>query len=449
MVRMYRQTFASWYDSISAQGNGHHGNVTIDGHTTAWESIYHAAIDLCQHSFDTGLYLIEPSRSHQCLINLLAITMSPGCSFFWGNLKNTDIRVLPVAENLYRVVDNNIDLDRYTNPERAYYGTLTSGTTENSKIAMGFLDQLPLIGAHYSNILYRTSLPVNDKQGYVCCCLPLEYSASFMMCLLPAWITCRNLIIFDPTNWQYVLEIMKNNRVSIVIAPSLLSTACASIKDICTSSNITFLTTAGPLSKTRVDTTLRKFPNARFEISYGSTETGIITFDQFNSASTSVGRPLLGKPTWVKQADKDGVGKIATSGLGNRQFYLGTDDEIENREGIVTDLDYGHFDQYGCLNLDGRVDKAIKINGKLIYTNMIESYLLRLEGIEDIKVIKSRGSHASEYLVAIAVGHITAEDLKVYCEGLPIAFRPKRFKVFKEKNEIYTQNGKMREINYE
>ncbi len=439
MDNMASTIFTQWPDLNYQLQLPNTNTVTVNGESLTWQEIYIAAKDVSQLIPHNGLYIIDANKGIKSIVSLLATAMTPGCSFIWRNTHNTGIQPSRNLDGIYQV---NHLTPHTAQIDRLYYGTMTSGSSSQSKTAMGYADHLISIGIYYSEVIYRQSSTLSSENSVIACCLPMEYSAAFMMALLPAWASARNLVFFSPNNWKDILTLAEKVKTVIVTAPCMLASASAYIRNQYEPENLTFLTTAGYLSQERVAKTKEKFPNARFQISYGSTETGIMTLGDFCETSTSVGKPLYGKSIWLREKSSE-IGKITTASIDCREFYLESELNIRDEHGTVTNLDYGHFDSEGKLYLDGRVDKAVKSNGLLCYPNLIERFILTMPGVVDVKVHLIEKSIGSEYIEAVVIGNVSIEDISNHCEKLDIKLRPHSYKVFSEHGTHYSDRGKL------
>lgn len=428
---MSSQVFRGWPEYICDLDRPNKQKIIIGDQSHTWYEAYQKASQIAQAIKPNQFYVIHPDLGMTSIIALIAITMTANRGFVWAKPTSIHVDVKEMCPGIYQM----------TNPpalsgDRTLYGTLTSGSSALAKIPMGYADQLPIIGAYYASLLY-------SKDTTVACCLPLEYSAAFMMALVPTWMTAKNLIIFSPDDWGSVLTIAKDKAVTVLVSPNMLAAACASVSSEFFSKDLTFLTTAGYLSKERVSQVRQKFPDARFQVSYGSTETGIMTLGKFQD-NHSVGKPLWGKAIWLREMDHHNIGKITTSGVDCREFYLQSGQRIRNTDGTVSDIDLGHFDTFGNLYLDGRIDHSLKINGQLFYPSALEQHILNLEKVLDVKVTVVKKAIGSESIEVVAVGDITELALQQHCEKLEQSIKPHVYTIHSPNTVTYSDRGKLK-----
>jgi long-chain acyl-CoA synthetase len=124
---------------------------------------------------------------------------------------------------------------------------------------------------------------------------------------------------------------------------------------------------------------------------YGMTETSPIVSvgkDRYSS-DASVGLPLHGLFVQIDGADADGVGEIVVSGPSVMLGYYGDADATREAmpDGRLRTGDLGHFDRYGFLYITGRKKNVIVLkNGKNVYPEEVEYYLLKSEYVEEAVV---------------------------------------------------------------
>lgn len=429
---MSSQIFRGWSDHF-CKLSYQRSHIIIGNQAYVWGDVYQKASQIVLKVESNQFYVVDPDLSIQSVISLLAIAMTPRANFIWAKPASLDFNLKEIYPGIHQIMDCPV----ISNPgDRPLYGTLTSGSQAFAKIPIGYADQLSIIGMYYDSVLY-------SKDTTIACCLPLEYSAAFMMALLPAWISAKNLIIFSPNDWTPVLKIARDEKVTVVTSPNMLATAYAAVPTEFSAKDLRFLTTAGYLSKERVKQTRDKFPTARFQVSYGSTETGIITLGEFQD-NHSVGKPLWGKPVWLREPDTNNIGMITTVGMDCREFYLQSGKGIRNTDGTISNIDFGHFDHSGNLYLDGRVDSSLKVNGQLFYPRALEQHILSLENILDVKVNIVKKEIGSEFIEVTAVGDISDSMLRAHCEKLEQPIFPYVYKIHDLNTVSYSDRGKLK-----
>jgi acyl-coenzyme A synthetase/AMP-(fatty) acid ligase len=435
---MYSSIFERFIALNSCPEKQKNHGVEIYGDYASWFDILTRAKNLSKTLKDNTVYVVDSCAGVQSIVCLIAIIMKSRSSFIWAK-KNISPSLTLITESL--LTGLSIPQDRVS--EYPYYGTLTSGTTSTQKIAMGSVNNLMEVGIYYDYILYGSCLPAANEGGTIATCLPLEYSATFMMTILPALFAMRNLLIFKADRWNTVLFRQNKEPIAIVTVPSLLSAACASVADTLSSRHLTFITTAGYLSKKRLLNTKNKFENISIRSVYGASETGIMAIDLSPNGSHHVGKKIFGKSIWLTDVNETGIGKITTKGIDCREFYLSNNANICSATGIVACTDLGHFDEEENLYLDGRVDGGDKLNGITIYPKQIERHLLELNSIIDAKVLIRTADNLLEYIEAIIVGDVNENELRDHCSTLNPSIQPRSYFIRREQDAGYSERGKL------
>lgn len=436
---MAASVFEGWLNAEARLIKEKTATIEIFGQKASWHEVLKHAKRLSTLLSRDTLYIIEADIGLQSIVALFAVSITPGASFLWAKKESLPYLLKPLAQGIW--VGPSLPLERQCG--RSYFGTLTSGSTDTPKIPMGFADSLPLIGLHYNSTLFHDTLPNANEGGCIACCLPLEYSATFMMAILPAWFAKRSLVIFRPSQWSLILKRSQKEPITVIAVPSLLSAATAAAKAASDYQNLTFLITAGYLTKKRLTNVKEKFKNALIRSSYGASETGVMTLDLAPEGLPHVGKKLYGKSVWLMDMNEHEIGKVATSGIDAREFYLNNNQNIRTSDGIVSSTDLGHFDEAGNLYLDGRIDQGEKLYGITIYPKQIELHILKLDTVVDVKVKIQTEKQGIEYLEALVVGDCKYEELKAHCSSLHPSLQPREFIIKTEQEIVYSERGKL------
>lgn len=139
-------------------------------------------------------------------------------------------------------------------------------------------------------------------------------------------------------------------------------------------------------------------------IGYGLTECSpiVICNSPENLASDSIGKPLDGVEVKIENPDEKGIGEICVKGpmvmLGYYKNRVATDDVL--KDGFLYTGDLGYKDKSGNYHITGRKKNVIVTkNGKNIYPEEIEYYLLRNSVIADVMVYAEDDSIVSAQII--------------------------------------------------
>lgn len=139
-------------------------------------------------------------------------------------------------------------------------------------------------------------------------------------------------------------------------------------------------------------------------IGYGLTECSPIVICNTAEAplSDSIGRPLGGVEVRIDSPDEKGIGEICVKGpmvmLGYYKNRIATDEVLKN--GFLHTGDLGYRDKSGNYHITGRKKNVIVTkNGKNIYPEEIEYYLLRSTVISDALVYAENDSIISAQII--------------------------------------------------
>ena len=139
-------------------------------------------------------------------------------------------------------------------------------------------------------------------------------------------------------------------------------------------------------------------------IGYGLTECSPIVMCNSieNLAPDSIGRPLDGVEVRIENPDEKGIGEICVKGpmvmLGYYKNKVATDEVL--RDGFLYTGDLGYRDKSGNYHITGRKKNVIVTkNGKNIYPEEIEYYLLKNSVIADVMVYAENDSIVSAQII--------------------------------------------------
>lgn len=413
--------------------------VTIGEESATWNEINRLAIRLSQTLMPARTYVVEPWSKIATFVALLAVTQTEDASLIWARATDLPLSTKPVGPSLFICGDDTTS--RFGRP---LYATPTSGTLGQRKIAFGCGDTLELVALQYEAALYQMAFE-GAGPDTLATCLPLDYSATFMMLIVPALFFWKDIEIFAPHRWDRLVDRSRTTeRLACLAVPSLLAAAAHSRRESLDMDKVLIFTTAGYLSRGRMEAVGERFRGVTLASSYGATETGVMTVDWApDGVHFHVGRPIMGKPIWLMHPDENGLGRIATAGPDTRDFYLDQPEPLRALDGSVAVTDFGHFDERGNLYLDGRIDGGEKLHGLTVYPRRIERHLLSLKGVEDVRVTIQDGGAGTARIEARVVGSVSEADLWAHCEALPTQSRPMKLICVPEGSELYSSHGKL------
>jgi len=132
---MFKPIFSRWSDNTNKLNLPVKNYVQVGKERLSWQDIYSLAESSCIKNFQPGLYVIDPTQGIPSLVSLFTVAMTPGGSFIWAKPDSIDYPIKELIPGIYSGMSLPLNV---TVPDRSYYGTLTSGTSSEAKIAMGF-----------------------------------------------------------------------------------------------------------------------------------------------------------------------------------------------------------------------------------------------------------------------------------------------------------------------
>lgn len=195
---------------------------------------------------------------------------------------------------------------------------------------------------------------------------------------------------------------------------------------------------------------------------YGMTENApiiAVNRDRYSKAD-SVGKPMPGTEVRIVDPDSDGVGEIICRGPSVMIGYYNDPEATAQvlKDGWLYTGDYGRFDDEGFLYVCGRKKNVIVTkNGKNIFPEEVEYYLLKSKYIEEVMVYATTDKRTGDAVVRADIypdfvainedlGEMSEEGLREFMktvvddtnEEMPLYKRVKRFRIREEEFEKTT-----------
>jgi acyl-CoA synthetase (AMP-forming)/AMP-acid ligase II len=315
---------------------------------------------------------------------------------------------------------------------------LTSGTTGRPKGAVRQGTSAPMDGA-----ALLASLPVMSGDTTVIAA-PLFhgfglFGANVALALNSAVILRPK---FDPE--RVLTDIAEHRAAAMVVVPLMLQRLLALPRRLTdcydTSSLRVVLCGGAALSGTLANEFMDRFGDVLYNV-YGSTESGFATVASprdLRNAPGTAGRPTPGVTVRIV----DGKGRPVPLGTTGRVLvgsnlrmdgYTGGGGK-EIIDGLVVTGDVGHVDRRGRLFIDGRDDDMIVSGGENVFPAEVEEALMNHPGVAEAAVIglpdAEFGQRLKAFVVAVAGGEVTAEELKGYVHDRLARFKTPREVVF-------------------
>lgn len=194
----------------------------------------------------------------------------------------------------------------------------------------------------------------------------------------------------------------------------------------------------------------RVFQNAEIYVIYGCSEVSCMACSHFVSRQQPITKTLVGQPfpnvaVRLYESEQNSVpigemGEVYMSGAGVFKGYL-EQSELTSEKFVIIDQqrwyrtgDRGRFDTDGNLEIIGRTDFQIKLNGIRIEPGEIEFVLRQIRGVREVVVIRRELNSGEPGIVAYLVFHPThppeIADIRAYLQTkLPDYMVPAAFVV--------------------
>jgi len=405
------------------------------GEYVTWAEL---AANRCEQVRPGGAYVVDPTAGLACLAALFAVASVPDTTLLWATVNAVGGTRRELAPGLHE-----IDSPFATPTDRPLWGVATSGSSGVAKLAIGHADTWELVALHYERAMFQPAFAEHTPTT-LATCLPLQFSAAFLMTVLPSLFLRRDLVIFPPHDWSAVTQ--SRGDTFVLSVPAVTAAACVGTPAPVDMGHVALFLGGGHVTKARVDLIRERFRGVSLANLYGTAETGAIAVDPDPGHNQHVGPPIAGKTVWISDPDAQGIGRIAVAGLDCCHHLWRPGEPPRATGGHVASTDYGRFDAVGNLCLEGRVDGGEKLRGVLIYPRAIERHLLRLPGVADARVLVERTDSGLERLVARVVGDVDPAAVREHCRDLAEIHRPGVVDVVSEQaaGAVYNANGKLR-----
>ncbi|PYC80221.1 hypothetical protein C7C46_13100 [Streptomyces tateyamensis] len=318
----------------------------------------------------------------------------------------------------------------------ATYATASSGSTGEPRLLFGDPAGLPQAAR-----LYAAGMPEYADAEVFAACSAMDFAAAFYMTVVPALLLARDLLVFAPHRWDLAARELAGRAAVCLAAPVLaaLGARAAAGGDF---ARTTLVPAGGGLTVARAERIAAGFTGCSFLTMLGSTETGLLTVGREVREDGHVGSPLPGKPVWLADTGRDGVGTLWTRGPDTR-FAASDGRLLRGAGGAVSTGDLAHLDPSGTgYVLDGRGDDLIKVDGVSVYPNAVAAAVRALPGVLDAAVAVDRTGPADRVLVT-AVGETTEEAVRAACGALAQPVVPYRVTVAAAEAVAYNERGKV------
>lgn len=367
----------------------HNRNVILEDSTEQLTGIqFYSKVEQCsehisssaQHSTNTVI-LIKPSRSIQCVINILA-SIHAGIPFLLTDKAQISHTSKKLTNEMF------ISTLEHRLPVNTVYLVETSGSTGISKTVL----------IHVNNLINHLQFRVseNSYSSRVAHTSAWTFDASltvlFSTMVNGGFLKILPLVTAYSKTDQFFKAILQSDINEINMVPSLLRLFISyGLKN----TSIHTITSAGEELIPELANLIVNDASIQLINEYGPSECTILTtrslISRSNLDNPPIGVPIDGCKLELKSVD-DSVDEICIAGDNVGLGYLG--DQLKNKKSFFYDQgilwyrsgDVGRITSDGNLQWLGRIDHQLKINGKIFNTESIEQDILQL-GAKECKCI--------------------------------------------------------------
>jgi fatty-acyl-CoA synthase len=299
---------------------------------------------------------------------------------------------------------------------------LTSGTTGTPKGAPRSEPRsLALIGGLLSKVPFRAR-EVTEM------CVPMFHALGFMQAIVGIALGSTLVVRrrFDP---EETLESLQEHRATAMVVVPVMLRRIVDLEDARKTAQrldhlrIIFVS-GSALGADLAQRAMKTFGPVVYNL-YGSTEIAyatIATPEDLQGDSSTVGKVVRGSIVKILDEHGDEVpqgesGRIFVGNLSQFEGYTGGGSK-EAVGGLMSSGDVGHFDDAGCLFIDGRDDEMIVSGGENVFPAEVEELLAGHEGIEEAAAIgvddEKFGQRLKAFVVLRSGVELSEDEVKDY-----------------------------------
>ncbi len=153
------------------------------------------------------------------------------------------------------------------------------------------------------------------------------------------------------------------------------------------------------------------FPQAEILEFYGSSETSFVAATSRRSPAGSVGPPYPGNEIQIRDQSNDSVpaGRIGEIWVRSPYLFVGyadcdSKDTRGDENGFITIGELGYLDDGGNLYVVGRKNRMVTIADRNVFPELIEDFLLEVDGIERAAAVPIADRVRGSRIVAFVLG---------------------------------------------
>lgn len=276
----------------------------------------------------------------------------------------------------------------------------------------------------------------------VLCAVPLFHSYGFFPGLMASLRVGAKFVVLPKFSPSELALLIDRHRPTILLGVPLMYEVLSLAHGDSTLdfSSFKYLVSAGGPLAPNVATGFSQRFGRRISQLYGSTETGVISFDDGQDKSLpsdSVGQPLAGRRVRIVDEQGDDVasggdGEIILKSPATANTYLGRAEVAAEkiRDGWFFTSDIGHFDRQGRLHITGRKSAFINVGGLKVDPAEVEQAIQSSGEVIECAVIgvprPQFGEAIHAYLVLKPGGSV--DRIRAHCRGRISSFKmPREF----------------------
>lgn len=300
---------------------------------------------------------------------------------------------------------------------------LTSATTGNPKLVLRTHAQLEAELDRYSKYLEI------DENDVILPIVPISHSFGFISGLLLSMKVNATLVLPDIILPRNIMQLSNSSRATMMLGVPYFYKKMLSVAEKYTLNNELryVIASGGPMEEGLQTSFFKRFGKKLLQ-QYGSTETGSLCIGTSERNHMNVGKPLPGVEI-----------KIVNDEYGRPCVYVSTPltigSYITKDNLIKLDCDYykmgdmGKISSDGEIELLGRNDDVLIVEGKKVNKKKVTSLLQKMDGVRQVCVFLEHGQDATELVCEYCSDKpIPKEAFISYCKSVLAYYQiPKKY----------------------
>lgn len=289
---------------------------------------------------------------------------------------------------------------------------MTSATTGNPKFILRSKENIESEITRYSK-----HLQIDDKDS-ILPIVPLYHSFGFISGMLLSMKVNAKLILPDILLPRNVVQLSNSSKATVMLGVSYFYKKMLAVSNKYSLNDELrhVISSGGPMQEGLQKAFKHRF-GKRLLQQYGSTETGSLSIGYSEDNHRIVGKPIPGVEFEIihDQEDKPCLYVDSTSTIG---AYVTKNGVVKLDRGYYKTGDLANIDDNGDIELFGRSDDVLVVDGKKVDKNMVAAVIKRIECINDVNIFLAQNKDTTELTCEYCSDTKVSKEIFInHCKG--------------------------------